>query len=178
LPEYLIPVLVAVVPTVAAAVIGIFTYRAQKRTDRHVELRNLRIKAYEQYISAFRAWTTLSSWYEGARRQPEDIDEQKQAASGSYWMAYGSLFQIASDTVLEAVIDFHEFAWLWRTDLQGDDWDEEFKNRYTTMIIEMRKDAFEKTQLGEDRVKEHLPFDFSEGPTADRVAGTPEQSNA
>jgi hypothetical protein len=99
LPEFLIPVLVALVPTVAAAGIGIVTYGAQKQTDRRVELRNLMIKSYEQYISAFLAWTTSTSWYGGAQSQPEDIEEQKRAASQSFWIAYGSLSQIASDAV-------------------------------------------------------------------------------
>ena len=99
MPEFLIPVLVVLAPTVAAAGIGIVTYGAQMQTDRRVELRNLMIKSYEQYISAFLAWTTSTSWYGGAQSQPEDIEEQKRAASQSFWIAYGSLSQIASDAV-------------------------------------------------------------------------------
>jgi len=75
-----------------------------------------------------------------------------------YWEAYSSLFQVASDSVLLAVTEFHKFAWMNDPPLTGEAWDEKFKELYATMIFEMRTDAFEKSQLPKELVEERLPF--------------------
>jgi hypothetical protein len=75
----LVPILLAVVPTVASALIGLVTYHNQKRTDRRVELKNRRMKEYERYL---RAYSGTLGW-EGA----EDSDDAKKATS-EYWRVY------------------------------------------------------------------------------------------
>ena len=42
------------------------------------------------------------------------------------------------------------------------DYDNEFKNRYAIMLIEMRSDAFHRTNLRKEEIEEILPFNFSE----------------
>ena len=71
--------------------------------------------------------------------------------------------------MLLAVTDFHEFAWLQKTNLRGEAWGQEFRRLYADMIIKMRKDAFEKTTLDRQVVEQRLPFSFagsSNGQTA------------
>jgi hypothetical protein len=90
----------------------------------------------------------------------EGSREQK-VAEKKYWRTYSSLFQVASDEVLLAVTDFHEFAWLQKTSLRGEAWYQEFRRLYADMIIKMRKDAFEKTTLDRQVVEQRLPFSFA-----------------
>jgi hypothetical protein len=172
----LIPILVAVVPPAFAAIFGVITYRRQKRvdrqnyaaekeTDRKIELRNRRMKEYERYLTAYRGYTFLYDF----DPPPAENDANRIKAVIEYWLAYSNLFQIASDPVLVAVSDFHKLGWMQDTDLISEAYDEEFKNLYATMIIEMRRDAFEKTDLQKELVEERLPFNFSEAnrPTQD-----------
>jgi hypothetical protein len=47
------------------------------------------------------------------------------------------------------------------TDSTGEAYDKEFKDLYATMIMKMRKDAFEETGLKKERVAALLPFNVS-----------------
>jgi 8-oxo-dGTP pyrophosphatase MutT (NUDIX family) len=153
----LVPILVAVVPTVAAALFGLLVYRQQKKTDRKDELIHRRRKEYERYLTAYRARASLGDFdREFARNSPEVIKTESE-----YWLAYSSLFQFAVDSVLLSVAEFHKFAWMRDPALTGEAWEQEFKSRYANMIIEMRKDAFEETRLDKEQVEQHLPFNFS-----------------
>jgi hypothetical protein len=139
------------------AVLGIASYVYQKRTDRKVELRSRRMKEYERYLTAYRGFNSLYDF----GPPPTENDEDRVKAINEYWLAYSNLFHIASDSVLLAVADFHKLAWMGETDLTGEAYDQEFKDLYATMIIEMRTDAFEKTELQKEKVKQRLPFNFS-----------------
>jgi hypothetical protein len=168
----LVPILLAVVPAVVAALIGVVTYRNQKRTDRQVDLKNLRMKGYERYLTAFRGYSSLYDF----DPPPADNSAERIKAINEYWLAYSNLFQLASDPVLLAVTNFHKLAWMQDMDLTGKAYDEEFKDLYATMIMTMRKDAFEETELEKERVAELLPFNFSQvGKTA---PSSEQQSNA
>jgi hypothetical protein len=144
------------------AVLGIGSYVYQKRTDRKVELRSRRMKEYERYLTAYRGYTSLYDF----DPPPAENDEDRINAINEYWLAYSNLFHVASDSVLLAVADFHKLGWMGDTDLTGEAYDQEFKDLYATMIIEMRKDAFEKTELQKEKVEERLPFNFSEASKA------------
>lgn len=72
------------------------------------------------------------------------------------------MFQIASDPVLLAATDFHKFAWIQDTDLSGSAYRERFKDLYATMILAMRKDAFEATELPKELIEERLPWYFED----------------
>jgi hypothetical protein len=159
----------AVGVAVVTALFGIVTYRQQKRvdresyvdqkvTDRKVELRNRRMKEYERYLTAYRGFSSLYDF----DPPPAENDEERIKAINEYWLAYSSLFQLASDSVLLAVTAFHKLAWMGDTDLTGEAYDQEFKHLYAAMIIEMRKDAFEQTELHMKLVEERLPFNFSQ----------------
>jgi hypothetical protein len=167
--SFLVPILVAVIPTAAAAIFGVITYRqqkrvdrenytAQKKTDREIELRNQRMKGYDHYLTAYRGYTSLSDFHP----PPAENDQDRIKAINEYWLAYSSLFQIAEDPVLLPVTEFHELAWMRNTDLVDAAFDDRFKDLYATMVIEMRRDAFVETNLEKDLVKERLPFNFSE----------------
>jgi hypothetical protein len=133
-------------------------YAAQKKTDREIELRNRRMKEYESYLTAFRKDARL---YDYGRTPAEDSKEKIETVN-EYWLAYGTLFQLAPDPVLLAVADFHKFAWLREPPgVTGDAYDQRFKTLYAAMIIEMRRDAFEETELPQELVEELLPFNFS-----------------
>src|SRR5215211_1733407 len=137
----------AFITTVAVAfvtaVLGIASYVYQKHTDRKVELRNRRMQEYEHYLTAYRKFISLYDF----DPVPADNSEDVIKAINEYWLAYSNLFHVASDSVLLAVADFHKLGWMGDTDLTGEAYDQEFKDLYATMIIEMRKDAFEKTEL-------------------------------
>src|SRR5215211_5730048 len=152
----------AFITTVAVAfvtaVLGIASYVYQKHTDRKVELRNRRMQEYEHYLTAYRKFISLYDF----DPVPADNDEDRIKAINEYWLAYSNLFHIASDPVLLAVADFHKLAWMEDTNLTGEAYDQEFKDLYATMIIEMRKDAFEKTDLQKEKVEQRLPFNFSQ----------------
>jgi hypothetical protein len=148
---------VAIVPIVATALFGLWSYGRQKRVDRKIELRNLRMKGYEEYLTAFRANAALYDF----PPFPADDDPARIETVHKYWLAYSNLFQIASDSVLLAATDFHTFAWIQDTDLTGEDNDKEFKKLYAKMVIEMRRDAFEKTELQQEIIEERLPFRFT-----------------
>ena len=138
------------------------SYQRQKNIDRDIELRDLRMKAYDRYLKAYRGNTSL---YDFGHVPATDSPVNTKAVN-EYWLAYSNLFQIAPDPVLRAVTDFHKLAWMEDTDLKGEDNDREFKRLYAKMIIEMRRDAFEKTEfetteLNQKFVEERLPFAFS-----------------
>jgi hypothetical protein len=139
------------------AVLGLVSYLYQKRTERKVELRNRRMKEYERYLTAYRGYTSLYDF----NPPPADNSEDRIKAINEYWLAYSNLFYIASDSVLLAVTNFHKLAWMGDTGLTGEAYDQEFKHLYATMIIEMRTDAFEKTELRKEKVEQRLPFNFS-----------------
>ncbi len=90
---------------------------------------------------------------------PAGNSKERSEAVKEYWLAYGSLFQIASDPILLAASDFHKVAWIQDTNLIGEAYNQEFKNLCAKMIIEMRKDAFERPQLRKELVEERIPFD-------------------
>ena len=145
-------------------------YADQKETDRKIDLRNLRMKAYERYLKAFRGDTSLYDF----GRMPAMDSPVKMKAVNEYWLAYSNLFQIASDPVLLAVTDFHKLAWMWDTNLEGEDFEQEFRSLYATMIILMRQDAFEGTELAQDLVEKRLPFAFpKKQPAEDLEASRP-----
>jgi len=173
----------AVVGIALTAYLSLRSYRAQKRmdlknyadqkeTDRQIDLRNLRMKAYERYLKAFRGETSLYDF----GRMPAMDSPVKIKAVNEYWLAYSNLFQIASDPVLLAVTDFHKLAWMWDdTDLKkGEDFEQGFRRLYAEMIIRMRQDAFEGTKLEPDLVKKRLPFAFpKKQPVEDLEASRP-----
>lgn len=149
----------AVTVAIVAALFGLNSYRNQKQIDRTVDLRNRRMKEYERYLTAFRRYSSLYDF----DPPPAENDKDRIKAVNGYWLAYSNLFQIASDSVLLAVTDFHKLAWMGDTDLPEEAFDREFQRLYATIIIEMRKDAFEETELQTELVEQRLPFDFSQG---------------
>jgi hypothetical protein len=153
----------AVFLALLTALLGIVSYVYQKRTERKVELRNRRVKEYDRYLTAYRGYTSL---YDFSPPPAEDSPEKIKVVN-EYWLAYSNLFNIASDRVLLAASAFHKLAWMDVTEKNLADeetekaFNEEFKDLYTTMIMKMRHDFSEKTELDEDTIAERLPFNFS-----------------
>src|SRR5215211_3542124 len=150
----------AFITTVAVAfvtaVLGIASYVYQKHTDRKVELRNRRMQEYEHYLTAYRKFISLYDF----DPVPADNSEDVIKAINEYWLAYSNLFHIASDSVLLAVSEFHNWAWIENPELT-DETVGRFNTLYAQIIIEMRKDVSEKTELSKDVVESRLPFNFS-----------------
>jgi hypothetical protein len=170
-----IPTLGTILVAIFTAGFGIYSYRQQKRADnenyvaqkeidRKIELRNRRVKEYDRYLTAYRAYTSLYDFGD----PPAEDSEDRVKAVNEYWLAYSSLFNIASDRVLVAASEFHELAWMDATDKDLADkesekpFNEEFKERYATMILKMRHDISEKTELDRDTIVKRLPFNFSQ----------------
>jgi hypothetical protein len=133
---------------------------SQREIDRKIEVRNKRMTAYERYLAAFHGVNSLYSFepQEPQLENSEKVNSEKVIkAVNEYWLAYGSLFQIASDAVLIAVTDFHKVGYLLDTTLTLEAYDEEFRDLYATMIIEMRKNAFEETMLQKEFIRDRLP---------------------
>jgi hypothetical protein len=145
------------------ALFGIVSYVYQKRTERKIELRNRRVKEYDRYLTAYRGYTSL---YDFGDPPAEDSEDRVKAVK-EYWLAYSALFNIASDRVLRATSAFHKLAWMDATDKDLADkkteekFNEDFKELYTTMILKMRHDFSEKTELDSKEIAERLPFNFS-----------------
>jgi len=147
----LLPTLGTIIVAAVTAAFGIYSYRNQKETDRWVELRNRRMKDYDGYLATYYHY-----------RRWDGVDEVKtDKAALEYQDAYRNLFQVASDRVLMAATDFHDFAWRGNTSLTGDEYEERFRDLYATLILEMRRDAFEETRLPKDLVERRLPWTFS-----------------
>ena len=152
-----------VIVAVVTALLGMASYLYQKRTDMKVELRNRRVKEYDRYLTAYRGYTSL---YDFGPPPAEDSPEKIKAVN-EYWLAYSNLFNIASDRVLLAASAFHKLAWMDATDKDLADkkteekFNEDFKELYTTMILKMRHDFSEKTELDSKEIAERLPFNFS-----------------
>jgi hypothetical protein len=137
------------------ALLGIGSYWYQKITERKIELRNRRMQAYESYLTAYRKDILLYDQDPPPANDSEEVVE----AEAAYWLAYSSLFQIASDPVIIAVADFHQCAWI-EDPTASPESIEQFKVLYADMIKKMRVDVSEKTELSEDQIKAHLPFNF------------------
>jgi hypothetical protein len=156
----------AVVGIVLTAYYTLRSYRLQKQTDREIALRDSRMKAYERYLKAFRGDISLYDF----GHTPAKDSPVKIKAVNEYWLAYSNLFQIAPDSVLLSVTDFHKLGWMEDTKLRDEAFYQEFKRLYAKMIIEMRKDTFKKTEfetteLKQDVVEKRLPFAFPSKPT-------------
>jgi hypothetical protein len=179
----LYPILGTILATVLAGVFGIISYRSQKDTDRAIELRNQRAKGYEDYLTAYHTWVR---WTDAAAAKDatsardemakayaayasDEVAKHREKANFEYWLAYSHLFQIAADPVLEAVSEFHQFEWMGKTSLTGDDWNERFYELYAAMVFEIRKDVFEETKLPKDLIQERLPFSFPKGTVQTRI---------
>jgi hypothetical protein len=106
------------------------------------------MKDYERYLTAYRDFVRL------------EVFDEEESARTEYWGAYSNLFQIASDPVLLAVTEFHRLAWKNSDSLEDDNWYRAFRQSYASMVVEMRKDAFEKTRLSTSPVEERLPFNL------------------
>ena len=151
----LIPILVAVVPTAFAALFGIFTYSQQKRVDREIDLRNQRMKDYERFITAYQNDTSLYDY----DPRPTESSEAKIKARNEHWAAYSNLFQIASDPVVRAASDFHNF-W-WEYDPTDEKQFKQFSALYAKMIMAMREDVSERTELSLEEMEYRVPFVFT-----------------
>ena len=162
-----IPTLVTIAVALFTAIFGIYSYSkqkavdrenyvAQKETDRKIELRNRRMQEYERYLTAYRKYSSLYDF----DPPPAENSEDRKKAVNEYWLAYSNLFHIASDSVLLAVSEFHNWAWIEDPDITNETV-EKFKALYAEMIIEMRKDVSERTKLSRDVVQDRLPFNFS-----------------
>jgi hypothetical protein len=65
---------------------------AQREIDRMIEVRKRRTTAYERYLAAFRGVNSMYYF----EPQPENSEKVIKAVN-EYWLAYVSLFHIASD---------------------------------------------------------------------------------
>jgi hypothetical protein len=153
LTSVLIPVLGTFVVAIVTAAFGLRNYRQQREIDRKVELRNRRAKEYERYLTA----------YADVRRWDGVDDDKHEAANLKYYRAYHNLFQVASDPVLKAATEFHNsVAWGGEPHEAGEEYGKRFKKLYGRMILAMRKDAFEATEIPEAVIVERLPWYFEE----------------
>jgi hypothetical protein len=129
-------------------------YSEQKAVDREEELRKDRGKAYAAYLSAN---AEMERWRGIAGKEQEFAE-----ALVEYSKNYSALFNVAKDEVLRPAAAFHEFALVQNnSDWEYDKWVAEWKDRYATMLLAMRKDAFvQQTAMSEGELAERLPWYF------------------
>ena len=133
-------------------IFGIYSARKQRQVDRENELQSRRAEAYQRYLTAYhRAFAKRNS----ANHEPAQGQDKAEEA---YWLAYSNLFQVASDTVLLSVFDFHEAAWINVGDLTGDAYDTMFRERCAAMLLEMRTDGDRMTRLVPREIEKRIPF--------------------
>lgn len=156
---------------------GLRNYQQQKKFDRDTELRKERGTAYNNYLNAY---TEAQRW-RGVVGKEEKFTEALQA----YSRAYNALFPIAKSEVLIAITEFHEHTWLegdnsfkkvaWlEPSLSQKNWKEwvaTWKRLYASMILEIRRDAFDASGLSVASLSERLPWYFDWG--ADQKAQAP-----
>jgi type II secretory pathway pseudopilin PulG len=71
-----IPVMGTIFVAIVTAAFGIFSYRAQKDTDRQVELRKQQRTAYENFLESYYDWTFTES---GTDEDKKADDKYRQA---------------------------------------------------------------------------------------------------
>ena len=176
-----IPTIGTILVAVVTAIFGIFSYKQQKREDsknyveqkridREVDLRKQRIEDYERYITAYQKDTSLYDF----DPRPTETSEAKLQARSEYWVAYSNLFQIASDPVLRAASDFHKF-W-WEYDSTDEEQNEEIASLYAKMIMAMREDVSEKTNMTLEDIEGRVPFVFTPSQSINGEAARGEQT--
>jgi hypothetical protein len=151
----LIPSLIAALGgvTVAAftAFFSIRNYQRQKEIDR-------KGAAYEKFLAAHADYRRAAG-IEGKETEAAD-------ASLKYSQALVALFSVASDKVVEAAMKFDEFiaqAERPQSEKRWNEWIEQWKNLYATLVYEMRRDVFIKdTELGTDQLVRLLPWYFEQ----------------
>jgi len=131
-------------------------YAAQKVIDRNDELLSRRGKEYQRYLSAYRRYASLYDF----DPPPAHNSEQRIATVNEYWLAYSTLFHIASDSMLLAATRFHSLAWVQETGLTDEAFNEKFKDLYAKLLIEIRKEAYPGTEMHKELLAT-LPFDMS-----------------
>lgn len=147
-----------IIGAVLTAMLGVRTYREQKRIDREnyrqqkdidrqVDLRKRKEEEYLHYLKAYEDYSRAK--FLG---QPEKLAE----ASAEYDAAINNLFLIAPDDVIRAVTDFH-WAGI-RTEQTSDKW----KELCATMIITMRQDVFDATKLSIAEIGDRLPWYYGD----------------
>src|SRR5829696_8765230 len=99
------------------------------------------MKDYERFITAYQNDTSLYDY----DPRPTESSEAKIKARNEHWAAYSNLFQIASDPVVRAASDFHNF-W-WEYDPTDEKQFKQFSALYAKMIMAMREDVSERTEL-------------------------------
>ena len=140
----------AVVVAVVTALLGMASYLYQKRTDRQVELSKQQREAYQRYMQSYYDWTLTK---EGTREDEE--------AKNKYRKAYFKLFPLASDSFLKAAFAFHTFSWEEPyPDFNKKEDRKEFDEKWTTLVLEMRKDAEIKSQITEKEIEQHIPWSW------------------
>lgn len=94
-----------------------------------------------------------------------DDPEKEKALRSEYNIAISNLYLMAPDDVMLAVSKYH-----WSNVPTGPTSDEgneltpvDGKQLYSTMIMTMRRDVFEETELDIDQFGEHLPWNWGSG---------------
>ncbi len=126
-----------------AAKLGVKGYREQKKQDREEELIKRRQLEYERYLTAF---SNAGRW--------KGVDDEKHAeAEAEYHEAHSNLLLVGSDDAITAANKFHRYyVHAERVDPR------EVKMRYAAMIVAMRKDGFEETELSVREVAMNIPW--------------------
>jgi hypothetical protein len=149
-----------VTAAVVAAILARRSYVKQKESDREEDLRMKRAGEYEGYIKAFREVVYHAERLHQPGRDDEKTEWFLGEARARYDEAYNYLTVIASDRVFLRATDLHERL-SQHYDGESIDTDkmradEEIKNLYTELIVAMREDCFEATELSKEQINPRL----------------------
>ena len=134
-----IAALLALSGVLVAQAVSAYTVWSEKRRQE----KERKSEAYQTYVAAYDA---TQQWSRGEGKSEESEEYKKHSLE--YSRAYAALFQVASDTVLRAIMAFHAGASLDR---------EERVRLYWRMVIEMRKDIIATNQISEAEIVDKLP---------------------
>ncbi len=149
-----------VTAAVVAAILARSSYVKQKESDREEDVRTRRAEEYEGYIKAFREVV----YHAGRLHQPGGDDANTQwflgEARARYDGAYNYLTVIASDRVFLRATDLHErLSQHYEGEIVNPDKmraDGQIKDLYTELIVAMREDCFEATELSKEQINPRL----------------------
>ena len=139
--ELWLPILTALI----AAIGGVLAYARQKKADRKHELISKRRQAYEGYLFAY-----LGSSDTFGKGTPEKLFALNSARM--------TVVLIGSDAVVRAVGALDEYAVRTSVGEQQLRDPGEFKKRFAVVVLAMRADVFERSQLNVEEMQNALPI--------------------
>ena len=134
---------VAVIVALLTLIGGFFTYSFQRRTDRRNQLIEIRRTAYRAYLSALM----------------DQISSPTTEALNHLLKCEFELFAVASDATIRKIGEFSNYMIATSYDNRDKRDRSLHKRQLAEVLLAMRNDCFEKTQLSVEEASQLLPME-------------------